>query len=153
MLEELEFTTVSSILWNTSPEVGILFMILLIIYLISLLLKNSLLYLTKLRSTREIRAVYTRDNKPRLTLASAYIRGERNHLYECGLHKMRTAGINGSLVKKVIFPPMQHASLGHKGLVYNWKQSMCEHVQQSFTASASHRKRMSAFIRTLSRLS
>ena len=96
MLEELEFTTVSSILWNTSPEVGILFMILLIIYLISLLLKNSLLYLTKLRSTREIRAVYTRDNKPRLTLASAYIRGERNHLYECGLHKMRTAGINGS---------------------------------------------------------
>ena len=119
MLEELEFTTVSSILWNTSPEVGILFMILLIIYLISLLLKNSLLYLTKLRSTREIRAVYTRDNKPRLTLASAYIRGERNHLYECGLHKMRTAGINGSLVKKVIFPPMQHASLGPKGLVYN----------------------------------
>ena len=52
-----------------------------------------------LRSTREIRAVYTRDNKP---LAEAYIRGEKNHLYECGLHKMRTAGINGSLVKKVI---------------------------------------------------
>ena len=55
-----------------------------------------------LRSTREIWAVYTRDNKPRLTLAEAYIRGEKNHLYECGLHKMRTAGINGSLVKKVI---------------------------------------------------
>ena len=102
MLKELELITFSSILWNTSPEVGILFMILLIIYLISLLLKNSLLYLTMLRSTREIRAVYTRDNKPRLTLAKAYIRGEKNHLYECGLHKMRTAGINGSLVKKVI---------------------------------------------------
>ena len=26
----------------------------------------------------------------------AYIRGERNHLYEWGLHKTRTAGINGS---------------------------------------------------------
>ena len=153
MLEELELTTFSSILWNTSPEVGILFMILLIIYLISLLLKNSLLYLTMLRSTREIRAVYMRDDKPRLTLAAAYIRGERNHLYECGLHKMRTAGINGSLVKKVIFPSMQRASLGHEGLVYNWKQSMCEHVQQSFTASASRRKRPSALIRTLSRLS
>ena len=34
--------------------------------------------------------------KPRLTLAVAYIRGERNHLYECGLHKTQTAGINGS---------------------------------------------------------
>ena len=76
--------------------------LLIIIYLISLLLKNSLLYPTMLRSTREIRAVYTRDNKPQLTLAEAYIRGEKNHLYECGLHKMRTAGINGSLVKKVI---------------------------------------------------
>ena len=34
--------------------------------------------------------------KARLTLAVAYIRGETNHLYECGLHKTRTAGINGS---------------------------------------------------------
>ena len=42
------------------------------------------------------RAVYSKENKPRLTLATAYIRGERNHLYECGLHKMRTAGRNGS---------------------------------------------------------
>ena len=44
------------------------------------------------------RAVYTRENKPRLTLAAAYIRGERNHLYEFGLHKTRTAGVNGSLL-------------------------------------------------------
>ena len=29
-----------------------------------------------------IRAVYTRENKPRLTLAEAYIIRERNHLYE-----------------------------------------------------------------------
>ena len=28
-------------------------------------------------------------------MAAAYIRGERNHLYECSLHKTRTAGING----------------------------------------------------------
>ena len=27
--------------------------------------------------------------------------------------------ISGSLVKQVIFPPMQCASLGHEGLVYN----------------------------------
>ena len=27
--------------------------------------------------------------------------------------------ISGSLVKQVIFLPMQHASLGHEGLVYN----------------------------------
>ena len=27
--------------------------------------------------------------------------------------------ISGSLVKQVIFPPMQRASLGHEGLVYN----------------------------------
>ena len=60
---------------------------------------------------------------------------------------------SGSLVKQVIFPPMQRASLGRDGLVCNWKQSMCEHVQQSFTASASCGKRMSAFIRTLSDLS
>ena len=32
------------------------------------------------------RAVYTRENKPRLTLAAAYIRRERNHLYEYGLY-------------------------------------------------------------------
>ena len=31
--------------------------------------------------------------------------------------------ISGSLVKLVIFPPMQRASLCHEGLVYNWKQS------------------------------
>ena len=49
--------------------------------------------------------------------------------------------ISGSLVKQIIFPPMQRASLGHEGLVYNWKQSMCEHVQacaaivQSFSKS------------------
>ena len=42
------------------------------------------------------RAVYTRENKPWLSLATAYIRGERNHLCECGLHKTQTAGINGS---------------------------------------------------------
>ena len=47
-------------------------------------------------TNRHNRAVYTRENKPRLTPATAYIRGERNHLYECGLHRMRTAGINGS---------------------------------------------------------
>ena len=32
------------------------------------------------------RAVYTRENKPRLTLAAAYIRRERNDLYEYGLY-------------------------------------------------------------------
>ena len=32
------------------------------------------------------RAVYTRENKPRLTLAAAYIRRERNRLYEYGLY-------------------------------------------------------------------
>ena len=47
-------------------------------------------------TNRHNRAVYTRENKPQLTLATACIRGERNHLYECGLHKMRTAGINDS---------------------------------------------------------
>ena len=31
------------------------------------------------------RAVYTRENKPRLTLAAAYIIRERNYLYECNL--------------------------------------------------------------------
>ena len=46
-----------------------------------------------------------------------------------------------ALLKQIIFPPMQRASLGHEGLVYNWKQSMCEHVQacaaivQSFSKS------------------
>ena len=30
----------------------------------------------------DIRAVYTRENKPRLTLAAAYITRERNYLYE-----------------------------------------------------------------------
>ena len=31
---------------------------------------------------KHIRAVYTGENKPQLTLAAAYIRRERNHLYE-----------------------------------------------------------------------
>ena len=35
---------------------------------------------------REIRAVYTRENKPRLTLAAAYTRRKRNDLYEYGLY-------------------------------------------------------------------
>lgn len=38
-----------------------------------------------------------------------------------------------------------------EGLVYNWKQSMSKHVQQSFSGSASRGQPMSAFIRTLSR--
>ena len=40
----------------------------------------------------DIRAVYTRENKPRLTLAAAYIIRERNYLYEYklpGQHKPR----------------------------------------------------------------
>ena len=36
---------------------------------------------------------------------------------------------SGSLVQQVIFPPIQRASLGREGLVYNWKQSICKHVQ------------------------
>ena len=32
-----------------------------------------------------IRAVYTRENKPRLTLAAAYVSRERNYLYEYNL--------------------------------------------------------------------
>ena len=47
-----------------------------------------------------IGAVYTRENKLQLTLAVAYIRGKMNHLYECGLHKTRTAGINGSQLSR-----------------------------------------------------
>ena len=47
-----------------------------------------------------IGAVYTREDKLQLTLAAAYIRGKRNHLYECGLHKTRTAGINGSQLSR-----------------------------------------------------
>ena len=39
-----------------------------------------------LSQNTNIRAVYTRENKPRLTLAAAYIRRERNHLYEYGLY-------------------------------------------------------------------
>ena len=45
---------------------------------------------------RDIRAVYTRENKQWLTLAEAHIRCERNHLYEYGLYQTRTARINGS---------------------------------------------------------
>ena len=33
-------------------------------------------------ANRHIRAVYTRVNKPRLTLAAAYLSRERNYLYE-----------------------------------------------------------------------
>ena len=50
-------------------------------------------------SENDNRAVYKRENKPRLTLAAAYVRRERNHLYEYGLHKTRTARINGSWLK------------------------------------------------------
>ena len=49
-----------------------------------------------------IRAVYMRENKPQLTLAEANIRHERNHLYEYSLHKMQTAGINGSQLRSQI---------------------------------------------------
>ena len=38
------------------------------------------------KESLHIRAVYTRENKPWLTLAVAYIRRERNHLYEYGLY-------------------------------------------------------------------
>ena len=34
----------------------------------------------------DIRAAYAGENKPWLTLAAAYIRCERNHLYEYGLY-------------------------------------------------------------------
>ena len=42
--------------------------------------------------------------------------------------------IFGSLVKQVIFPPLQRVSLGYEGLGYNWKESMrsiCSPLQQS----------------------
>ena len=57
---------------------------------------NLLLFRCNVHFMNDNRAVYTRENKPRLILAAASIRGERNHLYERGLHKTRTAGINGS---------------------------------------------------------
>ena len=38
------------------------------------------------RLDKDNRAVYTREHKPRLTLAAAYIRRERKHLYEYGLY-------------------------------------------------------------------
>ena len=41
-----------------------------------------------------------RENKPRLTLAAAYIRRELGHLYQCGFHKTRNSRINGSLMYK-----------------------------------------------------
>ena len=44
----------------------------------------------------DVGAVYTRENRPQLTLTEAYIRRERNHLYKYGLQKTRNAGINGS---------------------------------------------------------
>ena len=44
--------------------------------------KNTINY----KGIHDNRAVYTRENKPRLTLAAAYIRRERNHLYEYGLY-------------------------------------------------------------------
>ena len=65
--------------------------------------KESLISIT------HIRAVYTRENKPRLTgltLAVAHIRGVRNHLYECGLHKTRTSGIVHGLVHGQTSSPM-----------------------------------------------
>ena len=40
-----------------------------------------------LNLSRNIRAVHTRENNPRLTIAVAYLRSEGNHLYEYGLHK------------------------------------------------------------------
>ena len=46
--------------------------------------------LVKLNS---IRAVYARENKPRLTLAAVYIERELGHLYECGLHETRNVRI------------------------------------------------------------
>ena len=49
-----------------------------------------------LNLSRNIRAVHTRENNPRLTIAVAYLRSEGNHLYEHGLHKTRTTSINGS---------------------------------------------------------
>ena len=36
----------------------------------------------EVENARDIRAVYTRENKPRLTLAAAYVIRERNYLYE-----------------------------------------------------------------------
>ena len=45
---------------------------------ISVVLFKSILLMEKF----EIRAVYTRENKPRLTLAAAYVSRERNYLYE-----------------------------------------------------------------------
>ena len=36
----------------------------------------------ELEIEQDIRAVYTRENKPRLTLAAAYVSRERNYLYE-----------------------------------------------------------------------
>ena len=52
------------------------------------------------------RAVYTRENKPRLTLAAAYTRRERNHLYEYGLHKTRIPRINSSRLSSRKTGPM-----------------------------------------------
>ena len=60
---------------------------------------NLAIICTRLFGTFDVhlnRAVYTRENKSRLTLAAAYIRRERNHLYEYGLYYTRTARINGS---------------------------------------------------------
>ena len=45
-----------------------------------------------------------RENKPQLTLAEAYIRHEKKHLYKYSLHvhKIQTAGINGSQLSSQI---------------------------------------------------
>ena len=40
-----------------------------------------------------IRAIYTKKSKPRIAQTAAYIRRELDHLYECGLYKMQSAGI------------------------------------------------------------
>ena len=51
-----------------------------------LALVRALSFVTSVTHDGYIRAVYTKENKPRLTLAAAYIRRKRNHLYEYGLY-------------------------------------------------------------------
>ena len=52
------------------------------------------------------KVVWKRQNKPRFTLASANIRRENNYLYEQGLHKNRTARINGSRISFILTSPV-----------------------------------------------
>ena len=42
---------------------------------------------------RDIRAVYTRENKPRITQSAAYLSRELSHLYEHGLYKKLVRGL------------------------------------------------------------